>query len=171
MPSGFPRIPEPREWLLTKVCAGCGDPKPWARFSPREYWPDGSVLRVASHCHECCASLPSARRARASYEERNRDRRRVAKTRWKRRHRAAMRKQDHAGRLPAAPLRARLEAYVAEGGEMVTLAAMSGCSERVLRRVLKHAQEGVALNTVDRTLTCLGEHIDSLYPVDLERAA
>lgn len=64
MSRGVRRVPEPREWMLKKLCVECDETKPWAEFAPTRYWPDGSVRTVDSYCRVCKARRQKAWRQR-----------------------------------------------------------------------------------------------------------
>lgn len=173
MPRGVPRIPEPREWLLTKVCRVCEERKPWAKFSPLEYEADGTTVKyVASKCHKCDAARKNDPVARQAYRDRN-----VEKLRDYHREKSAKRRADlrreaaaNTGLLPSLPLQTFLweRVMMLETPSWDVLASQAGVPDRSIRRVMK--QERVSLRLADEICTRLGSHINDVYP-DLEEAA
>lgn len=161
MPSGVPRIPEPWEWVRTKRCSRCGKEKPWAQFPPRKYWPEGGVRFVAAHCHDCDSALSRERQRQYRRENRYRE----YKVAWRRRKRAALRRdrgQRDSMSLPVGPLLAWLEERADDLGGLSAVAASCGTNERNLRRI--RSQETVSLSFVDRCCVALGFHVNDVYP-------
>lgn len=167
MPCGVERIPEPREWRLTKRCARCTEVKPWAKFSPGRYWPDGSVRWVQSYCKACHAEI-----------NRNRPKKPITPERLqyvvehRRRRRAAMREERTSGgvRLPSRPIAELIVAARDEmdAPDMQLLGYQCGVNDRILRRLM--VQEHVTLRLADQICTRLGRRIYDLYP-ELEEVA
>lgn len=168
MPSGVARIPEPREWLLTKTCTRCEVTKPWAKFPPRRYWPDGSVRVIASHCHDCDSALTRARHA--SYRRRNEQPYREYQADWQRRKRAALRAERTADTsLPVVPhFLAWLFDRSQELGGWAALGECIGVHERQLYRFRTGEQSQVRLAEVDRCAVALGFHLTDIYPEEAE---
>lgn len=169
MPSGIPRTPEPWEWMQTRSCTGCGEVKPWARFSPRTYWPDGTVRTIQSHCHTCQAKTVHARQA--AWRDRHRQRRRRYQRDWLRRKRAAIR-AERGGigkRLPVAPFIAWLRQVELEEGDLASLARAANLHTDSLTHALKRHRY-VSLTVADAALTARGCHLHDLWPELLEAA-
>ena len=168
MPRGVPRIPEPREWVLTKKCTVCAETKPWALFSPMAYWEDGSVRRVYAYCKECDSKRGAERKRKyrrdnlARFSEYNRA--------WKADRRRALEAERTSGgrRLPSPPLTALILRAAEEEGEMAIVAEQCQMQERILRRVM--AQEHVTLRLADEICTRLGVRLYDVYP-ELEEVA
>lgn len=160
MPRGVPRIPEPREWVLTQRCSRCRQVKPWALFTPDRRWPDGTVRTVNPICKRCKADLF------ASYRARNRERIQARQREWVRGRRRAGQRE---ARLPAAPLRVWLDRWLSEDDRrtIVLLAELAGVSDRILRRILNREQENVSLDVADRCLVATGGHLNDLYPMEV----
>lgn len=164
--NGIPRIPEPREWLLTKVCSKCGERKPWAHFSPNAWNEDGSVRYVTSRCKACRAAESGPLSARR--RERDPEGVRTYGREWLR-QRVAHHRREAAGQdrsLPAVPLAEFLAERLEIHGTMRELAALCGCDEAGIRRVLKGAQQRVSLGKADQYITRLGFHLSDVYPAD-----
>lgn len=157
MPPGIARIPEPREWLLTKRCARCRQTKAWALYSPARYWPDGTVRQVQAWCrackieHERITPRPVSQHRLNYLAER------------KRRTRAALRAERVTdAQLPVAPLREWLGQRAADLGGWAALAECLGVSERRLRRVCRE-QATVGMAVADRWCVALGWHLNDVY--------
>lgn len=171
LPRVTERIPAPAEWLLRKRCSRCGEEKPWALFSPKRWWPDGSVRSVYSSCRKCNAAM-----ARERWKRRRRPRSKEEKMRdaqWKRRRRAQMR-VERADRdwLPAEPFRRWLRSLIEDEGEGIgEIADRAGLQSRTLYRVLHENEGRVALRVVDCCLVAHGWHLHQLYPLDETEAA
>ena len=158
MPSGVPRIPEPREWVLTRRCSCCRATKPWALFSPRRYWPDGTVRQVQAWCRACKIELEK-RVNRPITPER---RRYLAAA--KRRKRAALRADRGLGpRLPVAPFKGWLERVREEEGGLAALAEDAGLHEDTLAKVLSR-NVVVSTRTAEAALCARGRMLQDLYP-------
>lgn len=165
MPSGYPHVPLPHEWLRTKVCSDCKQRKPWALFTPRTYGPDGAVTNVQSACKACHATR-SRERCPLWYAAHREEKK--AKTRARHRQLAAELRRDRSGahgpRLRGAPFREWLAYRVAEDERgFVGVADLCGVPERSLRRAIREHQN-VSLSIVDRCLTAFGDHLAELYP-------
>jgi len=159
--SGRPRIPQPREWRLTKRCPTCEQTKPWALFSPRTYWPDGSVRQVQSWCRECQGAA-NAKYHRV-YDE--------AAAARNRRYLERVRRDRKPIRLPVGPLRAWLLGYFATGEEgIMEFSERIGVQDRSIRRILSE-HEHVTDDLADRILLGNGVLLNELYPLDGERLA
>ena len=162
--NGVKRIPQPREFVLTKKCARCKETKAWADFPPQKYWPDGSVMWVRSMCHRCDYERrqndPAARERRNAYQRR-----------WFAARRVQLiedRRSVHL--LPAGPFKEWLDGRVALGVELGVIAGRAGVPDRALRRVRSGEHERVAFDTVDACLLDANERVEDLYP-ELEAAA
>lgn len=170
MPRGIPRIPEPWEWVKTRACARCGQVKPWAKFAPARYWPDGTVRRVACWCHECDAARTRARLAdvRAARDDRW-DRYEGYRQQWVQRKRAALAAERSNGgsMLDVAPLRGLLGRVLAAEADqdvgVTLLAARCGVDDRTLRRLLAE-QSKTSLRIADQICVRLGVRIYDLWP-------
>lgn len=162
MPNGVPRIPQPREWLLTKFCVGCGERKPWARFSPGGYNEDGSVRRVTTYCHDCQAKTVWKRQE--EWRRQNQEHIQAYKRDWSRRQKKTMRasKTSYGEFLPKGPFVAWLNDRAAELGGVMAVAECVGVDEKALRRV-RDEQETVGTVLADRCFTALGWHLDEVY--------
>lgn len=157
---GAARIPEPREWLLTKLCVKCEEVKPWALFSPTRRAADGSVLYISSYCRSC----ESERLTAASYPSRGR------KAEYDRRYYRRRRAQERGrSRLPVEPFRSWLLERVGEVGNYAGLGEITGVDAGTLRRVVV-ANRQVTLSVVDRCLTHFGLTISDVYPDELRTA-
>lgn len=165
--NGIPRIPEPREWLLTKVCSQCGERKVWAKFSPLRYNDDGSVKYVSSRCHTCRNAERRASRYDLNWAARNREQRREYHRQYQQ-QRTAKRRSERTGRdmVPIAPLVAFLRDQVDERGTIAEVAALIGTNEAQIRRVLTEYYPRVSLGKADRYITRLGFHLSDVYPAD-----
>lgn len=159
--NGVPRIPSPREWVLTRPCTNCEQTKPWAHFSPKTYWSDGSIKTVASWCHEC-ESEKQRERQHGSQVERNQ-----YKRRWDQRHRRG----NPAGRrLQIDPIRSFIRRHQSVGMGMGEIADACGIPERSIHRLL-YEHEHVSLRLADTIVTRLGSHLYDVYPELSEVAA
>lgn len=164
---GVPRIPTPQEWVRHSACAKCRASKPWAKFPPATYWPDGTVRNVQSWCHECksehqraCAkSWPSASKSRVEY-----------KREWSRRRRIELAKARDASRLPVEPIREFILRQLREGLGMGELADLVGIHERAIYRLVNEHKH-VSMHLADLITTRLGAHLYDLYPDLAEVAA
>lgn len=152
------RVPQPREWLLTKVCRRCGERKPWARFSPRGYNEDGSVRNVTTYCHSCQSATVADRQK--EWRQRTIDRRRAY---WREQERRRRLRAGSEPTIPAAPFREWLELRLVSAGGPAAVAAVSGVDARTLRRI-RAGQAGVRLSVVDRCCVALGCHLSEVYP-------
>src|SRR6185312_3004617 len=133
MPSGVPRIPSPAEWVVKKQCTRCGETKPWAKFPPRKYWPDGTVRRVASHCSKCDSEMTLAYQQRMRLERgENFQRYEARRAEWQRRKRAALRAEQTSGgvRLPSGPICELLNRAVKDTGDWTLLGEQCGMTDR-----------------------------------------
>ena len=177
MPRGVPRVPEAREWVLTRKCTRCCEVKPWAKFSPAAYWPSGEVLKVSSMCHVCQSKAswerqqrePEDVRARRFEYRRQWDARRVVRLRENRKRGGSPARSPHHF-LPAQPFRDWLLGQAAGGRDWQALAHECGVQERSLRRVALSDQEFAMVTLVDQCLTKTGFHLSDLYP-EVELAA
>lgn len=175
----------------TKVCSKCKMRKPWSAFTPRTYWPDGTVRRPQAWCRECHnergkarhAANPTVKRAdnrrrwrekakNPEWREQERERVRQACVRLRRERGAKPRgyavKHEPAALFPIGPFRAWLREQLVDRGSITVLAATLGLSERRVERLLNDpAQESVTLDVVDRAVVAVGEiwMLNELYPV------
>lgn len=162
MPSGTPRIPEPREWVLHRACTECGERKPWARFSPATYFEDGTVRTVQSKCHACQSAASAKRWTR--YRAENTDRVRAYQREWCR-QRSAKRQEErgYSPRLPAAPFQAWLRRVWLLEESLEPLARDAGLHPDTLAKVLSR-NKFVAETTADAALCARGQNLHDLYP-------
>lgn len=175
MPCGVARIPGPEEWILHKKCTRCGKTKPWAKFPPRAYWPDGSVRRIAAHCSACDAEMTRVRQLKWREEGSEQWKRLEAGRReWRRRKRHAI-SADRATarnshRLPIEPIREFIERQTRKGVEIREIAEVCEIPERAIDRIL-HENKHVSLRLADTIATRLGVHLYDLYLELAEEAA
>lgn len=171
MPSGIPRSPEPREWVLKRTCTGpCGETKPWAEFRVRNRWPDGSTRTVQSKCRECEAQYE--RGYAAAWRDRNREKVRAYNRAWGARQRAILRAERISGDewLPPDPFLDWLAERANEVGGWSELGERLDMEERQLFR-LRYEQQRVRLSMVDRACVRLGFHLSDVYPEVYEEVA
>lgn len=163
----------------TRRCAGpCGQTLPWHEFSPRAYWPDGSVRNVQPHCRKCAAEyrrkwrqenrhleLATERRYRARLladperAEQHRERARFNHRAWKDRQGItprALRCADRSPSVDAAPFAAWLSMKVAEYGSVQAVATACGMSESRVTKVKNGGVPRVELSSVDAALQAEG---------------
>ena len=157
------RIPEPWEWLQMKVCSCCAVKKAWAFYSPREYWPDGTVRSVGSRCREC--------RAKERSRHKNSEARRTYQREWRRRQRAQIRAERAEGgtRLPGAPFKSWLRFVEVEEGGLARLAEDAGLHPDTLAKVLSR-NDCVMDKTAEAALCARGAMLADIYP-ELQEAA
>lgn len=170
MPTGVPRLPEPHEWMVMKVCTICWERKPCAKFGAAVYAEDGSIRYYSSYCNDCKAER--GRRRKDAWVEQNRDHVRAYNREWQRERRARLRQEKmlRMETLPKGPFVAWLEKQVELFDGLDPVAQCIGISERTLRRIMVE-QDRVSLVTVDKCCVALGFHIYDLYPELAEEAA
>jgi len=168
MSQGVARVPRAEEWILKKRCSLCGETKPWAKFSPRRYWPDGSVRVVSSHCTACKSKLSGPRKAKMREEQPERwARYKASQADWQRRNRRAVAAEraaaSHAGpRLPVGPIREFLQQQLDSGRGMAEMADLCDVPERAIYRLL-HEHEHVSLHLADTIITRLDGRLYDVY--------
>lgn len=160
---GCERIPEPWEYVRTAVCSHCGLTKTFAFFSPKSYWPDGSVRSVQSRCKDCCNKL----RDRAKQKEWHRANRPSINARnivaLRKRRQGMRRDRTSRGKLlPATPFQLWLLDVQREEGSLARLAEDAGLHEDTLAKVLSR-NVTVAEVTVERSVCARGLRLDDVY--------
>lgn len=159
--NGRARIPAPSEWIRTKHCPHCGETKPWAKYSPREYWPDGSVRRVQAWCRDCKNELNRGSKREPTDEERR------YKARWGFERRAEMRREraGYGSSVPMAPLVPWLLEIQEQEGSLRKLAEDAGLHHDTLTAKLRRSSS-IAETTAEAVLCARGLRMDDIYQLE-----
>lgn len=162
--NGIPRIPEPREWLLTKVCSKCGERKPWALFSPHRYNEDGSIRRVQPYCRAC--HVKRHREHRRRWQKENWEHKLEYEREWRAKRAAALRAERFGWdrKLSGEPITLFLEGQLKRHETFAEIAGICQCDETTIRRLVKRQAKTVSLRQADRIITRLGFHLSDVYP-------
>lgn len=167
---GCEHIPEPWEYIKTRTCTKCGLTKTFASFSPKSYFPDGTISSVQSYCKKC-ATAGRDRKKQLEWRRRNRDRVNAKNVIYLRNKRAGMRKDrtSQGRKIPVGPFVLWLLEIEKEEGSLWKLSEDAGLHRDSLKMVL-HRNKRVSEKTVEAAACARGLRFDDIYR-DFEEAA